>query len=148
VIAIDTNILVHAHQREAELHEAARGLIKGLAEGPAPWAICLHALVEFYAVVTHAKLWRQPSTPLEAFGQISAWRESPTLRVLTDDVTVLPVLADLVTAGGVRGAKVHDARIAGCCQVHGVRTLFTVDRDYGRFPALDTRNPFAARTAR
>lgn len=144
MIAIDTNILVHAHRREAELHPPAKQLVKDLAEGVVPWAICLHSLVEFYAVVTHPKLWRQPSSPHEAFDQIGAWRESPTLRVLADDTNMITVLGELAMKGVVRGAKIHDARIASCCQVHGVDTLFTVDRDFSRFPTLKTRNPFAA----
>lgn len=29
------------------------------------------------------------------------------------------------------------------CLVHGVRELWTADRDFGRLPALATRNPLA-----
>jgi uncharacterized protein len=36
---------------------------------------------------------------------------------------------------------VHDARIAALCAGHGVRELWTVDRDFSRFPGLTTRNP-------
>lgn len=143
MIALDTNVLVHAHQREAEFHASARAIVKSLAEGVRPWAVCLHSLVEFYGVVTQSRLWQQASTPIQAFDQISAWRESPTLRVLADDTSMLPTLADLATKGAVRGGKIHDARIASCCIVHGVDTLFTVDRDFSRFPTLKTRNPFA-----
>lgn len=141
MIAVDTNVLVHAHQREAELHERAKRLLTELAEGAAPWGICFHSLIEFYGVVTAPRLWRSPTTPQQALDQIAAWRESPTLRVLCDDTTMLPVLADLAKAGNVLGGKVHDARIASCCLVHGVGTLLTVDRDFSRFPRLKTRNP-------
>jgi uncharacterized protein len=141
VIAVDTNILVHAHQRQADLHERARAVIKELAEGPVPWAICFHALIEFYGVVTSERIWRVPSTPAQALDQIAAWRESPTLRLLADDASTLPLLADLLTAGQVRGGRVHDARIASCCLAHGVHTLLTVDRDFSRFTGLRTRNP-------
>lgn len=40
-----------------------------------------------------------------------------------------------------RGALIHDARIAACCLTGGVGELWTVDRDFSRFPALKTRNP-------
>ena len=36
---------------------------------------------------------------------------------------------------------VHDARIAALCLSHGVRELWSADRDFSRFPALRTRNP-------
>lgn len=141
--AADTNLLVHAHQREASLHLKAKEAVRRLAESPTPWAICLHCFVEFYGVVTHPRLWKKPSTPKEAFDQISAWRESPSLRILCDSPGVLDRLADLAVSGGVRGALIHDARIAASCLAGGVGELWTVDRDFSRFPAIRTRNPLA-----
>ena len=141
MIAVDTNLLVHAHQREASLHSKAREAIRRLAESPVPWAISLHCFVEFYGVATHPKLWKNPSTPEQALDQISAWRESPSLRVLCDSHGVLDKLAELAVSGSVRGPLIHDARIASSCLVGGVAELWTVDRDYSRFPALKTRNP-------
>jgi len=141
VIALDTNILVHAHQREADLHVDAKRVVRELAESPAPWAICYHCLIEFYAVVTHPKLWRLPSTPKQAMDQIAAWRESPSLRLLSDNDATLDALGLLAQKAKIHGGQIHDARIAACCLTFGVRELWTVDRDFSRFPALKTRNP-------
>jgi hypothetical protein len=38
---------------------------------------------------------------------------------------------------------VHDGKIAALCLAHGVRELWTADRDFGRFPALASLNPLA-----
>lgn len=141
MIALDTNILVHAHQLESDLHHEAKRVVRALAESPAPWAICFHCLVEFYAVVTHSKLWRLPSTPRQAMDQIAAWRESTTLRLLSDNEASLDALSRLVQSAKINGGQVHDARIAACCLTFGVRELWTVDRDFSRFPKLTTRNP-------
>lgn len=141
MIAIDTNVLVHAHQREASLHEAARRVVRELAESPAAWSICHHSLIEFYAVVTHPRLWKAPSAPAQAIDQIAAWRESPSLRILFDNTATLDQWSSLTLAATVKGGHVHDARIAACCLAHGVRELWTVDRDFGRYPSLKTRNP-------
>ena len=143
MIAVDTNLLVHAHQREATLHARAGETIRSLAESPVPWAVCLHCFVEFYGIVTHPKLWRSPSTPEQAIDQIDAWKESPSLRILCDSPGLLEKLAELSVGGRVHGAVIHDARIAAACLVAGVRELWTVDRDFSRFPALRTRNPLA-----
>ncbi len=141
MIAVDTNVLVHAHQRQADLHLSAKEVMRQLAESPAPWAICYHNLVEFYAVVTHATLWRSPSTAEQALEQIAAWRESPSLRILMDTEDALDRMSELAVAARVRGAQIHDARIAACCLTYGVRELWTLDRDFSRYPALRTRNP-------
>lgn len=143
MIAVDTNLLVHAHQREADLHPAAKTLLRDLAESPAPWAICFHSMIEFHAVVTHSRLWRAPSTPEQAQDQIAAWRESPSLRLLMDTSDVLDRTAELAVTAKIRGGQIHDARIAACCLVYGVKELWTVDRDFSRFPALHARNPMA-----
>jgi predicted nucleic acid-binding protein len=127
--------------REASLHQKAQDLIRNLAESPTPWAVCLHCFVEFYGVVTHPKLWKTPSTPEQAIEQVRAWRESPSLRIMSDSPSVLEKLAELALNGTVRGALIHDARIAACCLIGGVGELWTVDRDFSRFPALKTRNP-------
>jgi uncharacterized protein len=141
VIAVDTNLLVHAHQAEASLHPVAKEVVRTLAESPASWAICFHSLIEFYGIATQPRLWRIASTPAQAIDQIRAWRESPSLRILGDSDRHLSVLEDLLLTGAVRGPLVHDARIAACCLAHGVSELWTVDRDFSRFPSLRTRNP-------
>jgi toxin-antitoxin system PIN domain toxin len=143
VIAVDTNILVHAHRRDASLHGRARPLLQELAEAPTPWAICYHSLVEFHAVATRRGLWPKPSTPAEAWNQISAWRESPSLRILYDSEACLGLLQAAALGQQVTGGMIHDARIAVCCQVNGIAELWTVDRDFSRFPQLRCRNPLS-----
>lgn len=144
MIALDTNILVLAHQREADLHQAASHALRELAESPVPWAICCHSLVEFHGVATAPHLWRQPSTPEQAMDQIDAWRESPSLHVLVESDAVLDRLGQLAQQSKVRGSQVHEARIAACCLSYGVGELWTIDRDFSRYPELKTRNPLIA----
>jgi predicted nucleic acid-binding protein len=49
-----------------------------------------------------------------------------------------------IVSGRIAGPRVHDARIAALCLAHGVRELWTADRDFSRFPSLATSNPLAA----
>jgi predicted nucleic acid-binding protein len=53
------------------------------------------------------------------------------------------IMASLVDASGVTGNLLHDAHIAALCIEHGVSALLTGDRDFARFPAVRTVNPFA-----
>lgn len=141
MIALDTHVLVHAHRRDASLHERAHAVVRELAEAPAPWAICYHSVVEFYAIATRRGLWDCPSPPETAIDQITAWRESPSLRILHDTPDSLDALQEFAINGAVTGGMIHDARIAACCVVHGIDELWTVDRDFSRFPRLRCRNP-------
>jgi toxin-antitoxin system PIN domain toxin len=141
VIALDTNLLVYAHRRDAPWHAEARRHIATLAEGQAVWAIPWPCIHEFLAVVTHPRIFMPPSTLGEAIGQVEAWLESPTLVLLAEGSTHWSALRAALQPARAVGPLVHDARIAALCRQHGVRELWTADRDFGRFPDLPVRNP-------
>jgi uncharacterized protein len=143
MIAVDTNILVYAHRRDSAFHKDAIVCVKGLAEGISPWAIPWPCLHEFLAIVTHPRIYLPP-TPLEAsLAQVDAWLESPSLVLLAESDQHWPELRSLTTRGRVTGARIHDARVAALCRQHGVRELWSADRDFGRFPGLTVINPLA-----
>ncbi len=144
MIAVDTNVLVHAHREDSPWHAAAYACVSRLAESRAPWAIPWPCLHEFLAVVTHARIF-DPPTPLPtALDQVAAWLESPSVTILQEGASHWTTLSGLLTAGKVIGAQVHDARVAALCLDHGVAELWTADRDFNRFPALTVRNPLVA----
>ena len=45
-------------------------------------------------------------------------------------------------AGEAAGNLAFDAHIAALCIEHGVTELWTLDRDFARFPGLKIANPF------
>lgn len=141
MIAVDTNLLVYAHREDSPWHEKASDRLAELAEGRALWAIPWPCLHEFLAIVTHQRIY-VPPTPLEvALDQVDAWLESPRLVLLTETETYWQELRGLIKIGRVNGPPIHDARIAALCRVHGVRELWTADRDFTRFPGLVVCNP-------
>jgi uncharacterized protein len=141
VIALDTNLLVYAHRRDSPWHEHAALCLRTIAEGKAPWALPWPCVDEFLAIVTHARIFSPPSPLPRALEQVAAWLESPVLVTLTEGEGYWSVLARLVRQSRVTGPRIHDARIAALCIHHGVRELWSADRDFSRFPDLRTRNP-------
>jgi predicted nucleic acid-binding protein len=116
-------------------------LVAGLAEGPNAWAIPWPCLHEFLAIVTRPRIY-DPPTPLQrALDQVEAWLEAPSLVLITESDGYWPELKHLVTAGQIIGPRVHDARIAALCRQHGVRELWSADRDFSRFAELTVINP-------
>jgi len=141
VIAVDTNLLVYAHREDSPFHERASDCLAVLAQGRAAWAIPWPCLHEFIAIVTHPKVYRPPSPLAAALDQVEAWLESPTLLLLGESAGYWPQLRSLLVSGRVAGPLVHDARIAALALEHGVRELWSADRDLGRFAPLKVRNP-------
>jgi uncharacterized protein len=141
MIAVDTNFLVYAHRADMPQHERALPLLVELAEGSVPWALPWPCVHEFFASVTTTK-WKAPTSPSLALSVLKDIVNSPSVQLIGEGVDHLEILQRLVTTGRVHGAAIHDARIAAICIAHGVNVLWTADRDFSRFPALKTHNPF------
>jgi toxin-antitoxin system PIN domain toxin len=141
VIAVDTNVLVYAHRQDSQFHPAALRKLAELAEGPGAWAIPWPCLHEFLAIVTHPRIYAPPTPLARAVDQVDAWLESPSLVLLTESPTHWSALRPLLEGGRIAGPQVHDARVAALCRQHGVRELWSADRDFSRFPGLKVVNP-------
>jgi toxin-antitoxin system PIN domain toxin len=145
LIAVDTNILVYAHREDSPFHDPAAKRIAELAEGSATWSIPWPCVHEFLAIVTHPRIYAPPTPLSRALDQVDAWLESPTLVLLAESTDHWPTLRALLAGGRIAGAQVHDARIVALCRQHGVRELWSADRDFNRFAGLAVVNPVVGR---
>lgn len=141
MIAVDTNLLVYAHREDSSWHDEAYEVICELAEGVSPWAIPWPCIHEFLAIATHPRIFSPPTPLPKALAQVDAWLESPSLHLLSEQPGAWDSLRPLLVASKTIGPAVHDARIAALCLHHGVRELWTADRDFSRFGELRVRNP-------
>jgi predicted nucleic acid-binding protein len=98
---------------------------------------------EFLAITTHPRIWDPPTPTERALEQVEAWLESPSLVLLAEGSDHWATLRAQIEAGRISGPRVHDVRVAAICLAHGVRELWTADRDFGRFPELVVTNPLA-----
>ncbi len=145
MIAVDTNILVYAHRREAPAGEKAHAAVAELAEGDRLWAIPWPCCFEFFSVVTNRRIWKdRASTPRQAWQQFDAWACSPSNRMIAETDGFADVLRRFIDRPNITGGLIHDARIAAICVAHGVEALLTRDRDFSMFAELPTRDPIAA----
>ena len=88
-------------------------------------------------------LGARATPPSVATAQIDFWTGAPNAVLLADGSDFLDTLLPLLSLPRVRGAIVHDARVAALCLSHGVEVLLTRDRDFQIFPQLVTRDPRA-----
>jgi hypothetical protein len=141
MIAIDTHLLVFAHRGNAPLHEAALAALRPVLEGTSAWALPWPCVHEFISISTHPGIYQPASTLSEALGFLEQLFGSPQLHLLAESPGYYETLRELALAAKLSGPRIHDARIAALCLHHGVRELWTADRDFSRFPKLKTRNP-------
>jgi hypothetical protein len=141
MIAVDTNLLVYSHRTDMLAHIAALKAVRSLVEGSSPWAVPWPCAHEFISVVTNPKPFRKPTKPREAIAFLRSLTESQSFHWLAEGSGYLERLESLLAAGNIIGGRVHDARIAALCLHHGVRELWTADRNFSMFPLLKTHNP-------
>lgn len=144
MIAIDTNILVYARREESVHHEAAKRLLKRLAEGRDPWALPWPCVYEFLRVVTHPRVFDPPTDLDAAVEDLLSLFDAPSLILLGEGPDHPFHMRRAARGGRAAGNLAHDAHIAALVLEHGVRELWTTDRDLARFPGLEIRNPFLA----
>jgi len=141
MIAIDTNILVYAVREDSVWHKTALKCIRNLAEGAAPWAIPWPCIHEYIAVITHPRIYKPPTPLRDALLQVDYWMESPGLRILGEGLSYWDQVKDILSAGKAMGPIVHDAHVVAICLGHGVREIWTADRDFSRFKGIRAKNP-------
>src|SRR6266567_1363581 len=145
MVAVDSNLLVYAHREDAEWHAEARAALLELANGNDRWAIPWPCVHEFLAIVTHPGIYKPP-TPLKiACEAVRAWMASSTLVLIGEGPEYFDKLEELALRAKVAGGAVHDARIAAICWHHGVKELWSADRDFSRYSNLRVRNPLVRR---
>lgn len=68
----------------------------------------------------------------------------PHVRLLAEEPGFLGVYREVTGSLPVRGQLVPDAHLVALLKQHGVRTLYTRDGDFRKFPFVEVRDPFAA----
>lgn len=141
MIAIDTNILIYAHRGDSPLHDSALQAMDRLVASGRRWCVVWQCVHEFLSITTHPRIYNPPSTLDESLSEVENWRRCPSFQFIAEGPTHWQSLERLLRQGRIAGPKVHDARIAAVCLQHGVEKLWSVDRDFSRFPKLAVENP-------
>lgn len=141
MIAVDTNVLVAAHRREAVDHHVAARVLTSLAEGRRPWGIPVFCVGEFVRIVTHPRVFAPPSPVSVAMAFVDELVASPTARVLLPSERYLHVLGDLLQRTAWHGNRVFDAQIAAICIDNGASQILSNDRDFDAIDGLSRVSP-------
>lgn len=138
----DVNVLVYAHREDTEDHSRYREWLVGLLESPRAYAISDLVLSGFLRVVTHPRIFREPSSRGAALRFVHQIRDRNHCVRVEPGPRHWDIFEDLLDAGDAKGNLIPDAYHAALAIEHGCEWIST-DRDYARFPDLDWRHPLA-----
>lgn len=100
--------------------------------------------MSYLRIATHSAIFAAPLAPAEALGNVEALVRLPHVRLTAEETGFLEVYREVTGGLPVRGKLVPDAHLVALLRQHGVRTLYTRDGDFKKFPFVEVRDPFAA----
>ncbi len=142
MFVVDTNILVYAADADSPFHSRCYELLKEWRIQPSAWYVTWGILYEFLRVTTHPRVFRNPWPIAESWKFIEALIQSPSLGILTAGERHARVAAQVIKSlPFLSGNLLHDVRTAVLMREHGIKTIYTRDTDFHRFPFLKPVDP-------
>ena len=141
--ALDTNLLLYASDARSPFHSPARSFLDSCLAGEEVFCLGWPTVMSYLRISTHPSVFESPLSPDEAMTNVEVLLEHPHARFLAEEEGFWSIYRKLTADVPTRGNLVPDAHLAALLRLHGVRTLYTNDRDFQKFPFLDVRNPLA-----
>lgn len=143
MLLLDVNVLVHAHRPDAPDHSKYRIWLESILGADSAYGVSDLVLSGFLRIVTHPRVFREP-TPLEtALSFVSEVRDRPNAVGIAPGPRHWEIFTRLCQECEVRGNLVPVAWFAALAVESGCEWV-TTDRDFARFPGLRWRHPLQA----
>jgi toxin-antitoxin system PIN domain toxin len=137
---LDVNILVHAHREDSDRHLEIKEWLESALVEPEGVAVSELVLSGCLRVITHPKVFKQP-TPLPlALDFVEALRGLEGVKILAPGEKHWALFTRLCRDGDARGNLVPDAYHTALALETGCEWV-TLDRGFARFPGLKVVHP-------
>lgn len=141
MILADVNVLVYAFRSDSQNHARYREWLESVVNGPEAYAVAPQILCSLIRIVTHPRIYRNPSRPEDAFAFARVLSEQPQAMRITPQEDHWNIFEGLCRDAACTGNLIQDAWLAALAIESGCEWI-TVDRDYARFKGLRWRPPF------
>ena len=139
-ILIDTNVLVRSVERAHPLLQIARDALRHLYEQNHELYVATQNISEFWNVCTRPENLNVMGNSVESNSRLTS-RLYVFFTILPESMETFREWQRLVVAHGVKGAKVHDARLAATVIAYKLDGILTFNADdFVRFP-ITTLDP-------
>jgi toxin-antitoxin system PIN domain toxin len=146
--SIDVNILLYASDTGSPYFERANSFVESCITQKEVFTVGWPTVMSYLRIATHPAVFHHPLSPDEAMANIETLLNLPHARLLSEDEGFWAVYRAITSELPIRGNLVPDAHLAALLRCHGVKTLYTHDRDFLKFPFLDVQDPLAGDTTK
>ena len=140
---IDVNILLYASDTASPKQQRAEAFLDACAERGEVFCLAWLTVMSYLRMATHPKIFSAPLSAADALLNMQALMALPHCRVISEEQGFWQHYLQTTVDVPVRGDLVPDAHLAALLRQHGVRTLYSHDRDFRKFTFLNVRDPLA-----
>ena len=140
---IDVNVLLYASDASSAQHAKASEFLRRCATGHEVFCLAWPTLMGYLRMATHPSIFSRPLTHAEAARNVEALTAAAHCRVLSEQDGFWNVYREIAGEVPTRGNLVPDTHLAALLKQHGVKTLYTRDKDFLKFTFLRVRDPLA-----
>ena len=141
--SLDVNILLYSSDASSPFHAKAKSFLESCMSRSDVLYLSWPTIMSYLRIATHPSIFDEPLTPEEAMANVETLINLPNSRCLAEEEGFWETWRSVTRETAVRGNLVPDAHLAALLRFHGVRRLYTHDRDYRRFDFLDIQDPLA-----
>ncbi|PRY59430.1 hypothetical protein BCF74_10917 [Knoellia remsis] len=140
MIIPDVNLLVYAVFDGYPQHERAAAWLVEALNGAEEFALTAPAIFGFIRLATSARIHERPLSVAAATEYVDEWLARPQSRFLGSSPENVRLALGLLEAVGTGASLTTDAQLAAHAVESG-GTVFSNDRDFGRFAGVRWVNP-------
>jgi hypothetical protein len=140
---LDANVLLHASDESSAVHATARAFVQRMADGPEIAYLFWPTVMAYLRIATHPAVFARPLTAAEAVGNVEQLLARPHVRATGEQERFWGRYREVSDDAVPTGNLVPDAHLVTLMLENDVRTIWTRDRDFRRFPRIEVRDPFA-----
>lgn len=140
---LDANVLLYASDETSVRRERARALLDQVASGEELVYLFWPVVMAYLRIATHPAVFESPLPPADALANVERLLGLPQVQTAGEQDRFWRAYRRLASEADARGNLVPDAHLVALMTENGVRTIWTHDRDFRRFPGIQVRDPFA-----
>jgi uncharacterized protein len=138
----DANVLLYASDETSAFHEQARAFLARVANGDDLAYLFWPTVMAYLRIATHPSIFEKPLRRAEATANIEQLLALRQVQTAGEDDRFWGSYIRVADDADARGNLVADAHLVALMIANGVRTIWTHDRNFRRFSAIETRDPF------
>ena len=140
MLLIDVNVLIYAHRSDVVDHHRYRDWLESAINSDLAYGMSNLVLSGFLRIVTHPRIFHEPSPLDKAFAFTAELRERPNCVDIRPGDRHWEIFERLCRESGAKGNLIPDAYLAALAIESGSEWI-TTDRDFARFKDLKWRHP-------